>query len=245
MVEFSDYIVFADESGTPVLESPDPTFPVFVLNCVLVSKEAYCQQIVPSLQRLKFDSVGHDQLILHERDIRRQQKGFAFLQVDAVLRDAFIFRVNDLVTQADVTLVAAVINKVRLAQRYENPWSPYQLALHFCMETLLERLLVLGQQGRKVHVVFESRGRQEDRELELYFRLITGNQAHWGARAPDFSRIEWEPIFTSKASNSSGLQLADLMARPIGLKVLRPTQSNRAFDILKPKLRDGGMKTFP
>ena len=131
MVEFSDYIVFADESGTPVLESPDPTFPVFVLNCVLVSKEAYCQQIVPSLQRLKFDSVGHDQLILHERDIRRQQKGFAFLQVDAVLRDAFIFRVNDLVTQADVTLVAAVINKVRLAQRYENPWSPYQLALHF------------------------------------------------------------------------------------------------------------------
>jgi hypothetical protein len=35
------------------------------------------------------------------------------------------------------------------------------------------------------------------------------------------------------------------MARPIGLKVLRPTQSNRAFDILKPKLRYGGMKTFP
>lgn len=245
MVEFSDYIVFADESGTPVLENPDPTFPVFVLNCVLVAKDVYVDHVVPSLQRLKFDFVGHDQLILHERDIRRQQNGFAFLQVSAEQRGAFIDRINDLVAAADVTLIAAVIDKVRLARRYSNPWSPYQLALHFCMETLLARLIALGQQGSTVHVVFESRGKQEDRELELYFRRIANNQANWGSKAPDFTQIDWEPRFVTKASNSSGLQLADLMARPIGLKALRPMQGNRAFDILQPKLRLGGMKTFP
>ncbi|MDQ6991340.1 MAG: DUF3800 domain-containing protein [Mariprofundaceae bacterium] len=41
--------------------------------------------------------------------------------------------------------------------------------------------------------------------------------------------------FADKRMNSAGLQLADLLARPVGLHVLRPKQSNRAFDILKPK----------
>lgn len=245
MVEFSDYIVFADESGTPVLDNPDPTFPVFVLNCLLIEKSVYRQEVVPSLQGLKFDFVGHDQLILHERDIRRQQNAFAFLQVSTEAREAFIGRINDVVANADVTLVAAVIDKVRLAQRYSNPWSPYHLALHFCLETLLARLLDLGQRQRVVHVVFESRGRQEDRRLEDHFRRITANQAHWGSRTMDFTQIAWEPLFTSKASNCTGLQLADLMARPIGLKALRPLQPNRAFSILQSKLRHGEMKIFP
>jgi hypothetical protein len=47
----------------------------------------------------------------------------------------------------------------------------------------------------------------------------------------------------SKAANSTGLQLADLTARPIGLSALRPGQPNRAFDIIRSKL--GGLKCFP
>ena len=40
---------------------------------------------------------------------------------------------------------------------------------------------------------------------------------------------------------SSGLQLADLVARPIGLNFLKPTQENRSFDVLKKKFYcDGG-----
>jgi len=242
---FSDYIAFADESGSPVLEGPDPTFPVFVLNCVLVAKTDYAEKIVPRLQRLKFDFVGHDQLILHERDIRRQQKDFAFLQVDPAARNAFLDRVNTLVADAEIDVIAAVIDKVRLSRKYADPWSPYEIALHFCMDKLLARLRQLGQAGRRVHVIFESRGKREDAELELYFRRISANQANWGYKKPDFLALEWEPVFVDKRSNSSGLQLADLMARPIGLKVLRPLQENRAFEVLRPKLINGGLKSFP
>lgn len=242
---FSDFIVFADESGSPVLEGPDPTFPVFVLNCVLVSKATYAEHIVPQLQTVKFDFVGHDQIVLHERDIRRQQKDFAFLQVDRAVREAFLERINSVVANADIDVIAAVIDKVRLAQKYATPWSPYEIALHFCMETLLSRLRKLDQVGRLVHVIFESRGKREDAELELHFRRIAANQANWGYKQPDFRSLEWEPVFVDKKSNSSGLQLADLMARPIGLKALRPTQENRAFDVLRPKLAYGGMKSFP
>jgi len=243
--DFADFIVFADESGSPVLENPDPTFPVFVLNCLLIEKQAYFQAIVPSLQQLKFDAVGHDQLILHERDIRRQQNAFAFLQVDPVVRERFIERINEIVAAADVTVVSAVINKIRLAQKYAEPWSPYEIALHFCMENLLTRLLALQQRGKLVHVIFESRGKKEDAELELHFRRIADNQANWGYKQTDFRQVRWEPRFVDKKCNSSGLQLADLMARPIGLKALRPMQENRAFDVLQPKLRFGGLKTFP
>ncbi|MGR4863371.1 DUF3800 domain-containing protein [Caulobacter sp. LARHSG274] len=242
---FADYIIFMDESGSPVLENPDPTFPLFVLGAVLVSKEAYVGDVVPRLQRLKFEAVGHDQLVLHERDIRRQQKDFAFLQVDAEAREVFIAAVNAIVAQAAFEVIAAVIDKVRLVARYADPWSPYELALHFCLEKLLERLLVLGQDGRTVHVVFEGRGKREDRELELHFRRIVANEAGWGRQRLDFTRLRWEAIFTDKKSNSSGLQLADLIARPIGLKVLRPMQENRAFEILRLKLAPNGLKVFP
>lgn len=96
-----------------------------------------------------------------------------------------------------------------------------------------------------MHILFESRGKKEDAELELQFRRIGSGNANWGNRDLDFTCIEWEPLFVNKKSNSSGLQLADLTARPIGLNVLRPTQSDRAFDILKPKLMQNGLKVFP
>ena len=38
-----------------------------------------------------------------------------------------------------------------------------------------------------------------------------------------------------KYTGSEGLQIADLVARPVGLSIVRPSQSNRAFQILKEK----------
>ncbi|WP_332766267.1 DUF3800 domain-containing protein [Phenylobacterium sp.] len=245
MAQFSDYIVFVDESGSAVLDGIDPDFPIFVLACVLVRKDRYATEVVPSLQKLKFDFVGHDQLVLHERDIRRQQKDFAFLQVDSAGRTAFLERVNQVVHDAPIDVIAAVINKPRLMAKYADPWSPYEIALHFCMEKLLARLTQVGETGRLIHVMFEARGRKEDAELELHFRRVASNRANWGYKAPDFTALQWEPVFVDKKSNSSGLQLADLMARPIGLKALRPMQENRAFEVMRPKLALGGMKTFP
>jgi hypothetical protein len=48
-------------------------------------------------------------------------------------------------------------------------------------------------------------------------------------------RLPFQIIFADKKVDSPGLQLADLVARPIGLSVLRPSQENRAFEVLKKK----------
>lgn len=105
---------------------------------------------------------------------------------------------------------------------------------------------------RSTHVLFECRGRKEDAELELEFRRVRDGDNYYNRVLP------FEIVFVDKKSNAAGLQLADMTARPIGLKILRPDQPNRAAEVLEKKyLRDTyylhgeptkwgfGLKVFP
>ncbi len=240
---YSEYLIFADESGDHGLATFEASYPVFVLVFVLVRKDLYVSSIVPTIQQLKLDFFGHDQVVLHERDIRRQSPPFGFLRTYAALRTDFLNRLNEVVGEAEIEIISTVIHKDRLTQKYATPWNPYDIALLFCMEKVMERLIALGQAGRLQHVVFESRGRPEDANLELAFRRITANVGGWGLKQTDFSACDWEPVMAPKSCNSSGLQLADLVARPLGLRSLRPLQANRAFDVMRPKLKL--LKEFP
>ena len=244
-MQFSDFIVYADESGSPVLGADQSDFPVFVLVFLIVSKAHYCDYLVPAVQRLKFDFVGHDQIILHERDIRRQSGRFAFLQVSAELRDRFMTRINDIVSGAEFDLIYAIIDKTRLVSRYHQPFDPYDLALTFCMERTAKRLRDggFGEKNTHVNVVFEARGKNEDQHLELEFRRIADGQVRLGRPDGSVAQFEWEPLFIDKRANSTGLQVADLAARPLGLSHIRPEQANRSLDILREKIWGG--KTFP
>lgn len=113
--------------------------------------------------------------------------------------------------------------------------TPTILALGFCLETLHDFLQEKQQHEKKTHVVVECRGRKEDNELELEFRRFCDGNNRLAMPLP------FDILFTDKKAMSSGLQLADLVARPIGLSVLRPKQENRAFDVLKRKFYcDGG-----
>ncbi len=97
------------------------------------------------------------------------------------------------------------------------------------------------------HIVCEARGAKEDAELELAFRRIRDGSNYFKKCLP------FELIIADKKCNSEGLQLADLVARPIGLSILRPEQENRAVTILDAKYyrdRSGnkqgfGLKVFP
>ena len=52
----------------------------------------------------------------------------------------------------------------------------------------------------------------------------------------DFRQINFKHIFAVKKSNITGLQLVDLVVRPLVLRYLRPRQENRAFSPLKEKI---------
>lgn len=241
----SDLVVYADESGDHGLVTIDENYPIFALAFVVMTRDEYVDVVTPALQRLKFAYWGHDQVVFHEREIRKKVGPFAMLADPGTNAD-YMTDLTRMIGGAPFRLCVAVIDKLRHRAKYADPWNPYEVALRFCMERLLNCLQRHEQAGRLVHVVFESRGKNEDADLELEFRRITANQANWGYRAPDFSYARFEPVFARKDANAAGLQLADLVARPCGLRALRPMQSNRAFEALIPKLTGhSGWKTFP
>lgn len=243
MTDFSDYIVYADESGDHGLVSINPEYPVFALVFCVIRKADYATVVVPAFQSFKFDVWGHDAVVLHEQEIRRREGDFTLLLTDPNVRARFFEHLNGLIEAAPITIFASVIDKLRLKKKYANPQNPYEIALLFCMEQLLDMLLKEGQAGKTVHVVLESRGKREDRDLELEFRRICNNEKRRRDRNPDFHQLDFRPIFQARSANSIGLQLADLTARPIALNLLRPNQANRAFETIQPKL--GGLKCFP
>jgi hypothetical protein len=111
------------------------------------------------------------------------------------------------------------------------------------MERALSYLCGQNETGKRIPVLFESRGRKEDRNLELEFRRICDNRSNWGYKRANFQQIYFEHIFVDKKSNSTGLQLADLVARPLALRYLRPGQKNRAIAVIEDKILNS--KIFP
>lgn len=237
--------MFVDESGDHGLESIDPAFPVFVLAFCIVEKEQYAYHWLPALTEFKFRHFGHDQVILHERDIRKDTGDFKFLRNPAKKR-AFLGELTNLVAELDSVIIASTIRKDRLVGPCVTPSNPYEIALQFGLERVQKWL---GRQRARglTPVIIERRGKREDDELELEFRRICSG-GNYGGRA-----LALDPRFVSKSANVPGLQIADLVARPIGRHVLNPAQRNRAFDVIEPKLdRDGrgkvagwGLKVFP
>ena len=250
MGEFSEYVVYADESGDHGLENIDPHYPVFVLAFCIFEKSAYVRDTVPAFQRFKFDHFGHDMVVLHERDIRKRSGPFRILS-NKKREERFMAELTDLVQVAEFTAISSVIRKDRLATMYTSPTSPYDLALAFCLERLFLFLNDHSAIDKTTHVVFEQRGTREDRELELEFRRVCAGRNALGRPGP----LLFEPIFAPKTANSCGMQIADLVARPIGRNALDPQQSNRAYDVIHGKLRHHplrpdqvngyGLKIFP
>jgi hypothetical protein len=239
---FSKLIVYVDESGDHGPVSAE--FPLFVLAFCIFDKHEYANTVTSYMHRLKFKHFGHDAVVMHERDIRKSTGPFTLL-INPALRGAFLTDISVLIEKSPFVLIAAMIDKAKLTAQHAEPPNPYHLALKFGLERIQLHRTGLQDQG-KLHVVFESRGKREDEELELEFRRVCDANATG-------QRLEFEPVFAKKEANHCGLQLADLVARPIGRHLMKPGQSNRAYEQLEKKFRRSpegsvhgwGLKCFP
>lgn len=231
---FSDYIVYVDESGDHSLASIDRDYPVFVLALCVFHKRHYAEKIVPAVQKLKFNYFGHDSVVLHENEIRKQKGDFAFLS-HRPTRDAFMEHLSSVMDASNFILISCVVDKVRLSRNEGANSNPYHIALGVCLEALREFLAEKKQDDIKTHVLVECRGKKEDAELELEFRRICDGDN------PGNRVLPFDVVFAHKQTNLAGLQLADLVARPVGINYIRPQQDNKAFGVLKKKFFcDGG-----
>lgn len=222
-----DYIIYADELGDHGLKKVDPKYPVFVLALCIFKVSDYVEEVVPSIQGFKFRYFKHDMIVLHEREIRKSLGPFRLL-FDANVREHFMKDLSLLLAGSKFEISSCLVDKEKFQRRKKAETEIYGLAVRETLGAILQHL-ELNPGHQKIPVIFESRGNTEDRQLASAFDIRSTSS---GQGIADF----FELIIAEKLVNSSGLQIADMVVRPIGQHWLRPGQSNRAFNLIEKKI---------
>ena len=219
----SSHIIYVDESGSPSIGSNLASYPVFDLAFCIFRIENYVNSVVPAFQALKFEFFGHDLVILHESEIRKRLGSFRALN-DHNFRESFLKSLGDAILNSEFHILPVIRSKVD-----KRPGrSLYFEAAVEGITRSTKWLINQGFAGEELIFAFESRGIREDRDLASELAINLAIQ-------------EWPRVvvkFIPKSFASTGLQIADIVARPIGLSVIRPGQQNRSFETIANKIID-------
>ena len=239
----SDFLAYGDESGTADLKAVSKNYPVFALVYCLFKVSDYVDEVVPRIQRLKIRHFGHDQVVLHSADIRQRKhrKGpFASLSLDEM--DALEEEVNDAFGRLPMRIIGVVIDKPAAVRASSNSsFDAYEIAQAWCGELIMRSIQQRSSADwtGRVHLVAEGRSSRQDREMEKRFELVRMGKHQLSLRSlPDVSLT-----FAEKATNSTGMQVADWAARPIARHALDPSETNPIWDRIA-GLVDGTGRAF-
>jgi len=242
----SRYLAFFDECGDHSLTKIDPDFPLFVLALVVVERVAYCETILPEVNRFKLRYWNHEGANLHSRDIRLAEGPFHIL-LNPHLRPRFMVELSALMESLPFTLFVAAIHKQKHFDRSAGAAEdPYALALEFTMERLCHFLESRGE--AQLPVVAEARGKKEDHDLrEVFTRILAGGTGSLSAESG--KKLDYSLIFQPKHNNIVGNQIADLCAYPCARHILNPEKSTAPYVIASRKIYENGgvsgWKVFP
>jgi len=246
--------LFLDECGTHI--GLDEKFPVFCLSGVIVSKADY-EAFDVTWKAWKTRHLGGPEVVAHEPDARHFNRQF---RRDTANQRAELERsLAERLQELDFTCIAAVIDMKAFHADHPTgavdeflPTACYLMCIDFIMERFVHFLHYKGDDARGL-VVAESRGALEDAKVHAEFiRLhIEGTQFLSAYQFRHQLRPHIE--FLRKTRNNSGLQVADLSARPFAEKVIDPTADVARWPAFKQKLYDGmkaaphsyGLKVFP
>jgi len=229
-------IMFLDESGDHSLEKIDASYPIFALAGCIFDFEYYHSKVEPLFQSLKKKHFGNTAVILRSYDIRKQKGNFACL-VDKQKREEFYKDLNVAMSGMEYSIIAGVINKTQLKSQYSVPANPY----HLCFQFIMERaVMFLGSSGESLMFRIESRETHNDKILaQEYENFKKGTERF---KAAEIEKKFADLSFNQKSQNIIGMQVADLVAYPIGRWGLDSEKGNKAFEIVRPKIHSKGGK---
>lgn len=229
----------------------DPNWPIFVIVGLLVGETYYAKTVVPRMKALKKAHGLNPATPMHSRSIRRWEGEFSFLQ-DTLRRSALYEGINALIDGLRVRLYAVVIDKVRLQKRFLVQLNPYDVSMSQLLSIICGPPRIVGvNRPNVVKIVAESRGKLEDRQLQSeYQNFRSGGLSGYGAKGIQYRRRQTvrrlfpERVeFAKKSRVIAGLELADLLAYPIGRAVISQNWDNRAATVAFRKLKE--LVVFP
>lgn len=243
-------VMFMDESGDHSLDVIDSQYPVFCLAGVIIDENNYQQVVNPALDKIKTDFFNDTGVVFHSHSIRKCIEEFLIL-LNPQTRKDFYQAMNDFMTISDVTVLASVILKEKLKDKYTHPSNPYAVSMMFLMERFLYYLEETDDQG---YITVESRDPKSNSDLfDVYSHIMDNGSGYlYPISSARFKSRITKIEFVTKKQNENGHQIADLIAYPISTRVLHPTKPNPAYDIIRPKIRQKrgqiigcGLKIFP
>jgi hypothetical protein len=246
-------LVFLDECGSHSL-LPAGGFPVFCLVGVIV-RESHWEDVDRRWRQWKATNLGSENAIVHEPEIRRGDRPFGGLG-----RAALLESLNAAVASLDFTVIAITIRRAEYGDLVgAGPLDaslPAQLFL-MSLDFLFERIVMALDErfnGGRARVVAESRGSREDALLQYEFARLHLEGTSYISSA--WFRQELHPGITFEGKGgtyATGLQLADLAARPCAEKIVDPASTPDRWPEIRSKLCPGketknsilGLKILP
>lgn len=244
--------VYLDECGSHDLRAPDP-YPMFALSAVIVP-DADFPNLEARWQGWKAEVLGQHDALIHEPDIRNRLGPFGGPGGNLVAE-----KLNVAIGELDFTGIVCAVHRTNYIAEFglgpldeSLPAHVYLMTLDFLLERIVIALDTVFD-GAQARVVAESRGPKEDALLQYEFaRLHLDGTSYI---SPGWFRQQLAPgvAFENKLTNSTGLQLADLIARPVADKVANPKSEPPRWVQVRGKLCEGretkhsilGLKILP
>ncbi|MBC8179896.1 DUF3800 domain-containing protein [candidate division KSB1 bacterium] len=229
-----ELVLFLDESGDHSLIKIDDQYPMFVLAGVMMDREYHDTQAVKIMKGLKQSLFRRTDIIFHTADISRNKNGFERLK-ETEFRNQFYGALNNMMAELKYMIVAVAIKKHEHNKKYGlAALDPYLLSL----ECIVERFVFeCGDNNKQGLIVAESRNSILDNELELAYLNLKIQGTRYIKATQIKERIKQFTI-RDKKENLPGLQIADLVASPIGRFILKK-KIKPDFEIIKNKFRKG------
>lgn len=185
------------------------------LTGVILQLEYVGDVLIPAIETLKrdvFDCDPDEMIHLHRTDIVKKKGVFGQLR-DARKQAEFDRRVFQIISDANYTVVTALVDKLAMTQQaHWQQQHPY----HYLAEIMVEKYAqFLERQNDIGDIMPEARQGKKDRELQAQFERVRAN----GSRFVNADRIQSvirasKLKFRTKRDNIAGLQLCDLLAHP-------------------------------
>ena len=141
-MNYSDYIVYVDESGDHGIGRINPYYPIFILTCCVFDKSHYCNVVLPRLSTFKMKYWGHNNIVLHESDIRQKKKfEYVFLNQPTVYKE-FMDDIVHIIRELQFFHITTIIDKTKIKNTL-NENNIYELALLFCNGTTAHAIVTI------------------------------------------------------------------------------------------------------
>lgn len=211
------YRLYVDEVGSPnvskkATRSDKISELYFGLCGILVSVEEY-KKLVSGFKNLRHilcaDVDEHSDIHFHRKEIVECSGYFSVLKNEEV-KTRFNNELIRILKEVGFKIIFIGLDKYSHQSRYESPMNSY----HYMMNILVEKYVYeLERIDGRGDVMFECRGKTEDRQLQNEFEHFyeIGSNYCSGERVQR-SVTSRNLKFKSKDKNISGLELADILA---------------------------------